>query len=342
MKSLSIAALALLAVPAAGFAQDSQGGLYIGPVIETSFGFGTEEFHYFGSTRPGDALTFAGGIHLRPYRTSRFDLRATAGYSIAASEDSNDYYIGTLTASVMPGVRFAGNWWLSAGVQGHFDPTLRDDDGNDRVSFENALGPTFDLGWHFHGGRVFEGAISAFATLMDYDYGVGEVDADSFGLRFTALFGWSLGREQATVYSPPSQSSPADGSPPQTYPAQSYPAPAPQPYPAQSYSAPTPSTNANVGGTRYRGGQGPAAPVASTPAPAAQPTTPAPQTGIPARTRRAIPLRGRPRLDDAGQHLLPAGTPLRLQSQLQNDSGAWWFVDTDRASGWVPDAEIAR
>ncbi len=55
------------------------------------------------------------------------------------------------------------------------------------------------------------------------------------------------------------------------------------------------------------------------------------------------PLRTRPALESAGKQILGVGAPLRLVTQLENDAGTWWYVETESgAQGWLRGSEIQR
>jgi hypothetical protein len=136
------------------------------------------------------------------------------------------------------------------------------------------------------------------------------------------------------------------------------------------------SPNPNVGGTRHgmpvtpQAPAAPAAPPAPVAAPALPPPPPAPAPkaakpaathhaakaaapakaatasapiAIDAHTRTQAPLRGKPALESAGKQILGTNAPLRLITQLENDAGMWWYVETESGNnGWLRDSEIQR
>jgi hypothetical protein len=57
------------------------------------------------------------------------------------------------------------------------------------------------------------------------------------------------------------------------------------------------------------------------------------------RTRVSAPLRAQPGGDI--RTTLSAGTPVTLISELQNDTGFWWFVSAGNSSGWLRAVEIS-
>jgi hypothetical protein len=90
----------------------------------------------------------------------------------------------------------------------------------------------------------------------------------------------------------------------------------------------------------------PAVPAKAAPAKAAAPAKPKPPAApviADGKSRTQAPLRTRPALESAGKQILGAGAPLRLVTQLENDAGMWWYVETESgAQGWVRDSEIQR
>ncbi|HZP11423.1 MAG TPA: hypothetical protein VFB36_03260 [Nevskiaceae bacterium] len=139
---------------------------------------------------------------------------------------------------------------------------------------------------------------------------------------------------------------------------------------APVYSA----SNPNVGGTRHGAPVAPPAPAAPTPPPApvaaaapaappapapvakpakphhakkaappAKPSEPAAPVITDAKAGAQAPLRTRPALESAGKQILGVGAPLRLVTQLENDAGTWWYVETESgAQGWLRASEIQR
>ena len=62
-----------------------------------------------------------------------------------------------------------------------------------------------------------------------------------------------------------------------------------------------------------------------------------------AHTRTQAPLRGKPALESPGKQILGVGAPVRLATQLENDAGMWWYVETESgANGWLRDSEVAK
>lgn len=412
MSRFNIAALAIVAMPSLAFAAyDSYpdtGGVYVGPLFETNIGFGGD--NYFGVI-PGDTLEFSGGLFLRPHRNSMFDMRFAVGIGTAAG-DSEDDYIGYTTWKVVPSIRLPLDFRVGVGAELHTNLKYQDegsnsgplvnDTGPDRVhldtTFKSAFGPTFELGWHFHGGRHFDGGITAFATLMQYEPENGpdlrKRNANSYGIRLSAALGWSFFGSSGPTYIAPaasavpasSSSNPWATSAPAPAAEQSTTPPPPPPAPAYTpgptYRAPASmDSGANVGGTKHGARVAPEAPpappapvepapvppapIAPPPAPrvpaappapkaaashpakkAAAPAKPAPPAApvvADAKAAAQAPLRSRPALESAGKQILGVGAPLRLVTQLQNDGGTWWYVETESgAQGWLRDSEIQR
>ena len=92
----------------------------------------------------------------------------------------------------------------------------------------------------------------------------------------------------------------------------------------------------------------PAAVAASRPAAAhhqaAKAAPAAPQVATSAGSVRiATPLRIKPALESPGRQVLGAGAPLRLVTQLENDAGVWWYVETESGTnGWLRDSDITH
>jgi hypothetical protein len=133
------------------------------------------------------------------------------------------------------------------------------------------------------------------------------------------------------------------------------------------------TTSPDTGGTRHRARAAqpaPAAPIAaSAPMPAAPAATPAapaspkpsstPARAKPAagpmraeasrpgakdsraaRSRQGATVRKRPALDGQVLARLSAGTSVEIETQLQNDEDAWWYVSTPTVSGWIAAKEL--
>jgi hypothetical protein len=112
------------------------------------------------------------------------------------------------------------------------------------------------------------------------------------------------------------------------------------------------TTSPDTGGTRHRAR-------AAQPAPATAPAGPnaasVPMTASPmstaaskpsandsraARAREGATVRKRPALDGQVLARLSAGTSVELETQLQNDEDAWWYVSTPTVSGWIAAKEL--
>lgn len=78
-------------------------------------------------------------------------------------------------------------------------------------------------------------------------------------------------------------------------------------------------------------------------APAEKAAAPSTPVATDAHAVAQAPLRTRPALESAGKQILGVGAPLRLVTQLENDAGTWWYVETESgAQGWLRGSEIQR
>lgn len=198
MKLSNYFSAVLLMTSAAAYAQEA-GDPRIGLVFGADLEFGGDDVATVtfqdGDTQDvttGDGLTLAVGGYLRPIAALPFSVRATAGYKYAAPGD-DDCRCGCdcdFDSSLDPDVElerwvfesvasymWPSGLWVGAGVTHHARTEL---DGNGFVpnlAFDDATGPTFELGWKW---------LALSYTDLEYtDTLGGRWDSESYGLTFS-------------------------------------------------------------------------------------------------------------------------------------------------------------
>ncbi len=300
-------------IPAAASAADNtsvdHSGIYFGPVFDIGYDFGGDKvgtvIYKDGSTQninSGDGGIITGGAHLRLYKDSPFDIKATVGYKYTSSDASNvDVHLSRVTYELTPNVRLPYGIWAGAGIVHQSAINLYTGDFHEDLDFKDATGTNIELGWRSRTRRHVDYGIAAVYTLINYQDSLGnKYNADSIGLRFTMNFGWTLFGHSGPAYSqplPPSQ--------PQieVVPAQVMP-------PADVAVVPSPATTLPLSTALANG-----------------------QTVTLSATRT---LRRQPREDSPFGNVVPAGSVVKLDGQI----GDFWFVRTASTLGWLRTDEL--
>lgn len=135
-----------------------------------------------GSTqdvRAGQGVSLAVGAHYRG--DSPISLRGTLGYKYVTTAASNaDISLSRVVMEVLANYAWDNGWWAGVGVTHHTNVRFKGDGFGPDVDFDDATGPTFELGWRW---------IALSYTKLDYtsEFG-GTVDASSFGLTLVSKF----------------------------------------------------------------------------------------------------------------------------------------------------------
>ncbi|HEU4653030.1 MAG TPA: hypothetical protein VFS47_03540 [Steroidobacteraceae bacterium] len=135
-----------------------------------------------GSTqdvRAGQGLSLAVGAHYRG--DSPFSIRGTVGYKYVTTAASNaDINLSRVVFEVLGNYAWENGWWVGVGVTHHTNIHFKGDGFGPNIDFDDATGPTFELGWRW---------IALSYTKLDYtsEFG-GTVDASSLGLTLVSKF----------------------------------------------------------------------------------------------------------------------------------------------------------
>ncbi len=189
MKSLRVAGALAALLTAAGVAgaQDisSRGGFLVRGNLE----FGGDELVTIDfedgdsqEIRAGQGVTAAGGGWFRPIADHPFEIQALIGFKYVTSAAENaDINVSRVVLELDALYRFENDWWTSIGLTHHAGPELDGDDFFEDISFDDATGVTFGVGWKWIGLHY---------TSIEYSSEFFEdVDASSVGLSFTYQFG---------------------------------------------------------------------------------------------------------------------------------------------------------
>lgn len=131
--------------------------------------------------KAGQGATLALGAHYRASAESPFSIRGTVGYKYVTTAASNaDISVGRTVLEVVGSYLWPTDWWVGAGITHHGSIKFDADGLGQDVAFDDATGPTVELGWRW---------IALSYTKLDYksEFG-GEVDASSIGLKVTSKF----------------------------------------------------------------------------------------------------------------------------------------------------------
>ncbi len=297
------------AASAAGASYADYSGIYIGPVVDLGFDGGGDKVAVVGYTdgshqniNAGEGGLIAAGAHLRLYKDSPFDIKATFGYKYVTTEASNvDIHMSRLTYEITPNVRLPYGIWAGIGYVHHSAINFNSGGLGPDLNFKDANGANIELGWRSRTRRHVDFGVAAVYTLIDYqdEYG-NDYNANSIGIRFTMNFGWTVfGHGGSNPYSMP-QVEPQIA----VVPAQVFP---------QGYTD-----------------------VAVTPPMPAPPMSTALAIGQTVTLSAARNLRRQPREDSPLGNSLPAGTAVTLDGQI----GTFWFVKTASTLGWLRADEL--
>jgi hypothetical protein len=155
-----------------------EGGVeYGGEVLVTLlFDDGSEQEILAGQ---GGSVAF--GVDYRSSRMPQLGLRATAGVKFTTNASSNaDISFVRVPLEVVGSYHFAKDWRVGAGLAYHTGVRFDGDDFVPDVDFDPAAGATIELGWK---------AFALTYTAIEYTANGGSIDASSFGLSATWVFG---------------------------------------------------------------------------------------------------------------------------------------------------------
>ncbi|HRN53469.1 MAG TPA: hypothetical protein PK788_08225 [Gemmatimonadaceae bacterium] len=155
-----------------------EGGVeYGGEVLVTLlFDDGSEQEILAGQ---GGSVAF--GVDYRSSRVPQLGLRATAGVKFTTNASSNaDISFVRVPLEVVGSYHFAKDWRAGAGLAYHTGVRFDGDDFVPDVDFDPAAGATIELGWK---------AFALTYTAIEYTANGGSIDASSFGLSATWVFG---------------------------------------------------------------------------------------------------------------------------------------------------------
>lgn len=181
-------AFTLLAVfgTAPAYAADTPDNVGLGVIFEADLEFGGDDLATVSFTdgssqdiAAGQGLSVAMGAHYRG--TSPFSVRGTVGYKYVTTAATNaDISLGRMVFEVAGNYLWPSDWWLGVGLTHHTGIEFNGDGFGPDVDFEDATGPTVELGWRW---------IALSYTKMEYtdEFG-GDWDASSLGLTFTSKF----------------------------------------------------------------------------------------------------------------------------------------------------------
>ncbi|HKE95444.1 MAG TPA: hypothetical protein VKB34_14115 [Povalibacter sp.] len=176
----------LLIGPVAAHAGNRPAGM--GFVIEADAEFGGDDIATIGFTDgstqgvpAGQGLSVAMGAHYRSNPASPFSVRATAGYKyVTTKADNADIYLGRTVLEVVGNYSWDNGWWVGAGITRHSNIKFDADDLGMDARFDDATGPTFEIGWRW---------LALSYTQLDYTDEFGDTfDASSVGLTLISRF----------------------------------------------------------------------------------------------------------------------------------------------------------
>jgi len=166
------------AAPSAGWGFVLEGDAEYGgdDIATVSFTDGSDQ-----DIKAGQGVTLALGAHYRNSAESPFSVRGTVGYKFVTTAASNaDINIGRTVFEVVGNYLWPTGWWAAAGLTHHSSIKFDGDGFTDDVKFDDATGPTFEVGWRW---------FALTYTKLDYtDPFGGEWDASSLGLTLTTKF----------------------------------------------------------------------------------------------------------------------------------------------------------
>ncbi|MFL6551557.1 MAG: hypothetical protein ACJ8OJ_22915 [Povalibacter sp.] len=176
----------LLALPALSHAADRHQGL--GFVFEADLEYGGDDIASVNFTdgssqdiKAGQGISLAMGAHYRSSADSPFSVRGTVGYKYVTTAATNaDISISRTVFEVLGNYAWDNGWWVGAGITRHNNIKFDGDGFGPNVRFDDATGPTVELGWRW---------IALSYTQLDYTDELGyEWDASSLGITLTTKF----------------------------------------------------------------------------------------------------------------------------------------------------------
>lgn len=121
------------------------------------------------------------GFDYRPARMPQLGLRTTAGVKFTSNASSNaDISFIRIPVEVVGSYYFARDWRVGAGLAYHTGVAFNGDGFVPDVDFDPATGATLELGWK---------AFALTYTAIEYAANGGSIDASSFGLSVSWVFG---------------------------------------------------------------------------------------------------------------------------------------------------------
>lgn len=132
--------------------------------------------------RAGQGISAGVGGWFRPVANNPFEIHALIGlkYVTTAAEDA-DINVNRTVLKLDALYRFKNDWWTSFGLTHHMDAKLDGDGFFEDISFDDATGYTFAVGWKWIGLEY---------TKIEYSSEFYEdVDASAVGFSFTYRFG---------------------------------------------------------------------------------------------------------------------------------------------------------
>ncbi|MBL8265923.1 hypothetical protein [Steroidobacter sp.] len=168
-----------------GLAQSEDGRF--GFTAEADLEYGGDDIATFdfddGTTQDvttGQGVTVAIGGYYR-WADSPLSLRSTVGYKYVTTKASNaDISVSRVVLEAVGNYQWDNGWWVGAGLTHHSNIKFDADGFGPNADFDDAFGPTVELGWRWIGLSY---------TNLDYeDEWGGEWDASNFGLTLTARF----------------------------------------------------------------------------------------------------------------------------------------------------------
>lgn len=129
----------------------------------------------------GQGGTVAFGFDYRPARMPQLGLRTTAGVKFTSNASSNaDISFIRIPVEVVGSYYFARDWRVGAGLAFHTGVSFNGDSFVPDIAFDPATGATLELGWK---------AFALTYTAIEYTANGGSIDASSFGLSASWVFG---------------------------------------------------------------------------------------------------------------------------------------------------------
>jgi len=184
-RSAVVCSLLMLGCAANAHADPLSSGL--GFVFEADLEYGGDDLATIsfidGSSQDimaGQGLTLALGGHYRAVG-SPLSLRGTVGYKYVTTKATNaDISVGRTVIEVVGNYLWPTDWWVGAGVTHHSSIKFDADGFGSDVSFDDATGPTVEVGWRW---------IALSYTQLEYQDRFGnDWDASSVGLTLTSKF----------------------------------------------------------------------------------------------------------------------------------------------------------